>query len=465
MKLLKEILKLILVFTMLVGLALIGFICFGLVANAEEYTNAVIEDLQQDPTFYTEDYPDKKDDYSLYVIQIGETLNKELIIYVYQPAHKTIDLLGTKISISYGFSKDGKGLEPKLYPLELLSTSGVFDKYVVKNFEIPNDTHRYYNIISIFREFNSSVDTQSENYGDFTDISIAVGQQWYAYDINNSIAYEMNTFNTMVINTDIVEKIDFEHGLTWGNFVGSVEKGNCWFIAFNCEDYVIKHIYDADLSYTQQKVEMSYSLGPGEKYTYSDKEPKNITLKDNDIMSYTGEGLWAGTFEWNRILSSKDFIKKVGENSISFDDDVKKKIENSQWVFTFAETEWVSQHFQTSNSYYESYYHISEVGILRLHFLDTTGKTYDLGVVNSLFEPDDVPGGYGNKFFEMLLGSFKDFFEKTFAILGLIVLVIVLVFLSNLFTPIWNILKTIFKAVFYVISLPFKIIKWVFKRK
>ena len=148
MKLLKEIFKRTLIFMLLVILAFVGLLAFGLTANASiEDNTSVINDLSSDPNFNQNDYKDIADDYSLKVIQIGETKSKELIIYVYQPSHKTIDLLGTKISISYGFSKDGKGLEPKLYPLELLSTSDVFDKYLVKNFEVPWDTQRYYNII------------------------------------------------------------------------------------------------------------------------------------------------------------------------------------------------------------------------------------------------------------------------------------------------------------------------------
>ena len=282
MKLLKEIFKRTLIFMLLVILAFVGLLAFGLTANASiEDNTSVINDLSSDPNFNQNDYKDIADDYSLKVIQIGETKSKELIIYVYQPSHKTIDLLGTKISISYGFSKDGKGLEPKLYPLELLSTSDVFDKYLVKNFEVPWDTQRYYNIISIFREFNSSIDgdkTDEGGYTDFTDKAYSVGQQWYAYDINNSVAYEMNTFNTMIIDTIINSHFEFNHGLTWGNFVGLFNKGDCWYIAFNCDDYVIKHIYDADLSYGKKSVRETWGLGVGTNYYYGEEETKTITL-------------------------------------------------------------------------------------------------------------------------------------------------------------------------------------------
>lgn len=428
--------------------------------NATSEAN-VMTDLKSDPNFYEDDYADVSDNYSLVVIQVAETKEKELIVYVYQPSHKTIDLLGTKISISYGFSKNGKGLEPKVYALELLSTYDKFDKYLVKDFKVPNETRRYYNIVSIFRNSNSKIDELKDDYGDFTDIAISVGQQWYAYDINDTIAYEMGTFETMVIDTKIVEHFDFKNGLTWGSFVGQIEKGDCWFIAFNCEDYVIKHIYDADMSYIEQKVDILHSLI--DKTEYGEKEPKTITLTDNDIMSYTGEGFGARTFEWNRILSSSDFITNVENNEVIFKDDVKKTIEQSQWVFTFAETVRVENKYGAQDyEYRETYYEISDVGVLRLHFLDTNGKTYDLGVVNSLFDPDNVPGGVGTT---KILETIQDFFEKLFAILGLIVLVIVLMFISNLLTPFIMVLKTIGQVVIYILSIPFKILKWVFKRK
>lgn len=461
MKLLKEIFKRALIFILLFILIFVGLLCYGFIANATTENNtSVINDLFSDPNFNINDYPRIDNDYSLNVIQIGETKDKELIIYVYQPSHKTIDLLGTKISIAYGFSKDGKGLEPKLYPLELLSTSDVFDKYLVKNFEVPEDTRRYYNIVSIFRKFNSSIDNQSENYGDFTDISISVGQQWYAYNINNTIAYEMNTFNTMIINTDMVGNFEFNDGLTWGNFVGVFNKGDCWFIAFNCEDYVIKHIYDADLSFNQKSVRETWALGVGTNYYYGEEENKTITLTDKDIMSYTGDGLGARTFEWNRVLSSDKFIENVENNKVNIPSNVKQTLENSQWVFTFTETEKSFNDFE--GGYTSSYYDIYDVGILRLHFLDMSSKTYDLGVVNSLFDPDNIVDGVGTT---KILETLQDFFEKLFMVLGLIVLMIIIMCLSNFLMPFILIIKEIFIAIKYVFSLPFKLIKWVFKRR
>lgn len=49
------------------------------------YTN-VLEDLQRDSSFSKENYPEKETDYSLQIIQLAESSDKELFVYVYQPS-------------------------------------------------------------------------------------------------------------------------------------------------------------------------------------------------------------------------------------------------------------------------------------------------------------------------------------------------------------------------------------------
>lgn len=55
------------------------------IAKAEStitYTN-VLEDLQRDGSFSKDNYPEKENDYSLQIIQLAESSNKELFVYVY----------------------------------------------------------------------------------------------------------------------------------------------------------------------------------------------------------------------------------------------------------------------------------------------------------------------------------------------------------------------------------------------
>ena len=67
---------------------------FALPVYAEETVNervysAVLDDLKKDTSFNTENYPTKADDYSLQIIQLAESSDKELFVYVYQPSGQT----------------------------------------------------------------------------------------------------------------------------------------------------------------------------------------------------------------------------------------------------------------------------------------------------------------------------------------------------------------------------------------
>lgn len=162
------------------------FGALGSTSVSAETAAEVLRDLRKDKNFDETAYPYVKDDYGLYVIQIAESSNKELFVYVYQPCNDTYDLKGTKISISYGYSLDGSGLKPQLYNLRLVSASGTLDKYYVDGFTVPNDGDRYYNIVEIFRKVHFDIDGKQDPTFPKTDIAYSVGQQWYVYDLNDS---------------------------------------------------------------------------------------------------------------------------------------------------------------------------------------------------------------------------------------------------------------------------------------
>lgn len=447
---------------------LISFVCGGVgVTYAATSNSEVLADLHKDKDFDESDYPYINYDYGLYVIQIAESANKELFVYTYQPCHETYDLKGTKISISYGYSLDGSGLTPELYNLRLISTSGRFDKYYVEGFTIPNEGDRYYNIVEIFRIFNSSVDGQQDSTNPKTDIAYPVGQQWYVCDLNDSKHYEMNTFKTLSVDTVLTEHFSFKDGITWDDFLDIDKPTDCWFYCFNQEDYVIEHIYDADLNYSIKSAVDRYSAGKLVETTYSNyRENLSITLTDKDFMTHTGVGLGALDFKWHRILSSSEFLSKAESQGVSIDSTVRTKIESSQWVFTFLETErsesgsgsGISGGLSYKYVHYEDVY---DVGLLRLHFQDVSGKKYDLGVVNDLTDPDNIPGGVGAPDFSK---TFEDFWDMFVKIILSIAGVILLVLLLNFVTPVLGILKFVFKAVVYVIFAPFKLLKSIFKK-
>ena len=99
-----------------------------------------------------------------------------------------------------------------------------------------------------------------------------------------------------------------------------------------------------------------------------------------------------------------------------------------------------------------------DVGLLRLHFQDVTGRKYDLGVVNDLADPDNIASGTGTLDFSEALNSIR---RIILFILGVLILFLILRFLPSIVA----VLKFIFKAIGWVISLPFRFLKRIFKRR
>ena len=367
---------------------------------AEETTSAdVLDELQHDSTFNADDYPELSlEDLSkagkplLEVIQVAESKEDKLYIYVYQPTNNTIDLKATAISMSCKYSSNGQDLDPSPYDLTLVSTSGVFDKYLVEDYKVSNDAYRYYNIVAIYREFNASIDTNTDG-ADSVEKAIAVGQQWCVYYLNDSLVYEMGTFETLEIEVQYTGSLAFSEGITIGNIFGSFTWGHSWFVAFNVEDYIVEHIYDAKLSYSVRPMTRVIGVGSSGEWSYGDFVGKEIWLKDTDTASYDGGGLFAKEYSWNRISSSEDFIANAEAQDVTISEECKNKLKESQWVFAFAETEKDEYYSEGATVTIQS--DIDDVTILTLHFVDINHKIYNLGVVGDRVNPDNESDGYG----------------------------------------------------------------------
>ena len=121
-------------------------------ASAASSYSSVLEDLQKDSNFNVAEYPAGGKDYLLQVIQVAESSDKELFVYVYQPYGK---LTASSISISKTMGDDYR---PIKYPLSLLNHSGVFYKYIVDKFELETEAERYYNISQIWCNYDRQID-------------------------------------------------------------------------------------------------------------------------------------------------------------------------------------------------------------------------------------------------------------------------------------------------------------------
>ncbi len=200
--------------------------------------------------------------------------------------------------------------------------------------------------------------------------------------------------------------------------------------------------------------------------TYSNERLNQVvTLKDSDKMTYVSPGLGSPYLEWNRILSAEDFIKTAESQGVKINASVRENVLKSQWVFTYLETERTEDKYGSSMTggvhHIDNYSDVYDVGLLRLHFQDTSGKHYDLGVVNDLTDPDNIAGG-GTE--TDLLKAFGEFWEMFVKAIGLILFVVLLCVLINFIKPVKDIFKSVFKAIKFVISAPFKLLKSIFKK-
>ena len=426
-----------------------------------EYSN-VLEDLRKDKSFDYSKYPSytyeeltSANKTEVSIIQIAEGFRGELYIYTYQPTNGDLDLTCTSIAMWNEYSLNGKDFSPILYELEVVSKDSVFCKYIVKDFIVSSEAHRYYNISAIYREFNFIVDSNVSG-GETNEKAIVVGQQWYCYTYNDNVMYEMNTFNVLEITPIFTGYGIMFEGYTFKYLLGTYSDCQVWIIAFNVNDYIIEHIYDAELSYKKQYVEY---LG-SELKTEGKIEPIYRTLynyEDNtSVMEYSGEGLFGRKCKWNRIMKANDevdnngFLQIVKAQGGEFSDEAKKKISSSQWVFSYDETAYSEKTVSTASGHKKlvKTYLISELTVLRLYFQDVTGKFYNLGVVMDKTTADTIPDfGLGADY-----GELTDSLEKLFALISIIVLLLLIGYL----TPI---LKYLFQALVWIINLPIKLIK------
>lgn len=164
-------------------------------AKADEneviYTD-VLEDLQKDENFNVETYPAVADDYSLRVIQIAESVDKELLVYVYQPSAGVKDLTATTIRLSVPVVNELSSYDD--YNLTLLSSNGVFGKYKVEGIAVKTDSVRYYEIIQITRAWDSDIDGETGNDNTISQVPYEVAQQWTAQTVDGQVFYSFFAF-------------------------------------------------------------------------------------------------------------------------------------------------------------------------------------------------------------------------------------------------------------------------------
>lgn len=413
-----------------------------LVARAESITySGVMEDLKKDTSFNPGNYPTKADDYSLQVIQLAESVNKELFVYVYQPSGKTKNFKASSINISTTINDSISYLN---YKLELLNSSGVFYKYKVKGLTVKNESVRYYAISSIYRPFDESIDKQASGGNTVTEVNYAVNKQYCFGEINGKPYVNCVDIETIVVTDKFVGFVRYPDGFKL--YVGACDSH---FVAFNTNKPMDK-LLEADVYYTTQEYSSSWAAFVGENETFGDKADKYAYLKYTDKVEHTGGGLFAGTYKWDRIQTVDDFIKNEDREQIfsgavidvkissKLTDAALNELKGKKWVLRFAETDYT---FWSGQGTYGSFSTlVGDVTILRLKF-ETDGITYNLGVIDNKQSGSKDPSNETD--IDISLN------KRGKMILYLLMLILLIILLAP-------ILPYVLQAIIWIISLPFK---------
>ena len=421
------------------------------VAFAEDTYTDVLEDLEKDESFSTSFYPTVADDYSLQVIQIAESTDGELFVYVYQPSGQEKDLRATSINIALVPRENISDV--RNYRLTLLNSSGVFYKYRVENLTVSTQTTRYYTITTIYRPFDETIDEGAEDGNIITEVEYSVAKEYCFSTINGQPFVRVLDIETIEITDKFVGFVRYTDGFTLYN-------GSCdsHFVAFST-DRDIDRLLEADVYYTSQSYSWSLIPFAGENETFGEKQDNYAYLTYEQKVEHTGEGWFAPTYTWNRIETVEQFI----EENNTFQDvysgaliDVHvanqiteegiEALEGKQWVLRFAETSYSMNAVGGTGATTSSSTLVGDVTILRLKF-ETDGVVYNLGVIDNKQSGGDEPINDEEIGIEVNPQWWK-------TVLAVLLLLIVLVILAP-------VLPYIGQAIVWVISLPFRLIKWI----
>ena len=410
----------------------------------------VLDDLGKDNSFKAANYPEKTGDYSLQVIQLAESTEKELLVYLYQPSGQIKKLTASSINISTTVNDEISYFN---YKLELLNSSGVFFKYKVTDFTVKNEPTRYYAISSIYRPFDETIDNDAEHGNTVTEVNYEVSKQYCFSMINGNPYVNVVDIETITVTDKFVGFVRYSGGHHfWTNTMPSCDSH---FVAFNT-DKPIDNLIEADVFFTIQSYYKEWGAGTSNSETYGTKLDNTVCVTDKAV-TYNGGGWWAGTYSWERIETVDEFIAEndITQNVYSgamFDVNVANKItdegkaalQDKQWVLRFFETEFKFQitGSAASGTYSDnrSFTIVGDVTILRLKF-ETDGITYNLGTIDNKQTGSDKP--INDETVDVTVNKSGKW------ILGLIALILIIILLGP-------ILPYIFQAIFWVISLPFK---------
>jgi hypothetical protein len=430
----------------------------------------VLTDLSGDTSFSAQNYPIDNSNYSLSVITVAESVNNELLLYVYQPC-VSMDFRANYISIS---TTVNDSIRFEIKSLTFCNKSGTLYKYVVDGVTVNTANEvRYYEIASIFRPFNETIDTQAQFDNTVNAVVFGVSKCWKIGEINGNSYVECSNIATVEISDKFVGFCRYSNG---SNFFHSGESTDAHFVAFST-NYDISNLYEADVWYCTKSYKEDTTENNGQTdsdIVWGDEVSHTKTCYSDEYVQRE-QGYWlADDYDFYRIVSTADFIQaEVGERSnvwglsyngvfVNIDTTQTNELttttlsalQNTQWVLRFAETDYwdySTSHPGVDRIYKEESTRVTKVTILRLKF-KSNGVVYNLGCVDNMQTGGSAPA---NKITQDLNVELSDEFKEFLLILCIIIGVLILC----IFLP------YVLKFVGFIFKIVFAPIKWLFGSK
>lgn len=428
------------------------------IVDTSKYST-VLDDLQKDPSFKIVDYPSVADDYSLDVIQVAEGTDGELFVYVYNPSDSIVELEAAKINMSLQHYEDTNP-SYKLYDLTLVSTSGTLDKYIVNDFTVSDDDYRYYNIAGVYTPFNEAIHDEAQQDDDvinYVGIPVAKCFSVMTYK-SGAVKYDCVSLDYVDVDIQAVGLVRYPNGFK----LNGLNKTDSHFVAFNVENFDVKHIYSATISYLTQGYHYTFAVGAGSSEKYDEAVQHTDDIYDYEKGELIDGGWFAKEYSWSRILTSDDFqtqLDSYDHTLLVYDESA---INEAQFVIQFLETEYTTWNTTGIGNGYDST-RVSEVSILRLRFATPQG-VYNLGAVSDVVSDDGKPdyeyqpGLYPDDDFgdmEIILGIIM-------LIVGIIALSYVVPFVKTILSGLWSAISFLSQLIVSLITFPFELLASIF---
>ncbi len=487
----------ILLLTCLIFTFLGGGIASSAFADEVVYTSP-LADLQRDETFNIADYPLVPGDVSIDVIQIAESSDRELFVYVYQPSGEIVTVSSINISSDNLTSKNRYWHK---FALKLLSVENSIGKYLVEGFKVSADDTRYYDISSLSRLPLENEETTAE--GNLVEeISYEVGKLFTLQTtLNGEVLTSEAETQVVTLYNQYCGTLAYFGGIGLEAFFQPFYADSSYvlshYVAFST-DWDIDQLYEADVTFVTRQwigigLKSSVTLFPSvelfkktmENRTYGDSVDNFVTVTYKECLAEPNGGVFHYKFEMDkmRITSADDFVKEEELKS-----DVKANILERDWVLRFHESELKTDIVNTVVTGQYAMVQgedVSSVSVLRLKFL-CEGRVYNLGVVSNTQtgsgDVDNTDSGplaqvskdwdkfvkqwesFWNKVGDFFTGVGK-FFQKYWWILVAVGVLIALGILSIffpvlrvVFKVIWIGIKWLLKILWYIVSAPVRLV-------